>query len=526
METIAAISTPYGKGGVALIRISGDNAVAVASRVFFPASRHPLADAKDRFSVFGSIRMPVSGTETLHRTDTESNPGPVPNVETVLPTDTFENTETTRNADPVSSAGIFANTEKSPDTDADTLGEEIDTGLCTLFRAPHSFTGEDTAEISCHGGVLVTSLVLAAVLAAGARQALPGEFTRRAFFNGKMGLDAAEALGSLLDAKTGEQLKLSRAGMKGVLGTETAALYRDLTHVLSSVFACIDYPDEDLAEMSRAEMLSAVRTIRERLSALADTWRTGRAIMEGIPTVLVGRVNAGKSSLYNLLAGRDAAIVTDVAGTTRDVLSETIPLGKMTLRLSDTAGIRETTDVVEKIGVDRAILALKQAGLLLCVFDASDTLSSDDFSLIGRLRTEFSDTPVVAILNKCDLPVKTDESALSRAFGELHPAGVVRLCTKTGEGLDILTRTVENLFVDGSLDPATDAIVLGARQYAAILRAGDAVAAAVSSLDAGYPVDLCCDDLETAMSALSELDGRTVSEDVVSDIFSRFCVGK
>ena len=522
MEPIAAISTPYGKGGVALIRISGDGAINIAASVFFPANRRPLADIKDRFSVFGSIRMPVPGTDEASLTHPEAD-NQEHITETAAPNGTVRDVRNT-NAEPA------AGTEKHPDADAPAFpGEEIDTGLCTLFRAPHSFTGEDTAEISCHGGVLVTSHVLAAVLASGARQALPGEFTRRAFLNGKMGLDAAEALGSLLDAKTGEQLRLARTGMKGVLGNETAGIYRDLTHVLSSVFACIDYPDEDLAEMSREDMANAVRRISDRLGALADTWKTGRAIMEGIPTVLLGRVNAGKSSLYNLLSGSDAAIVTDIAGTTRDVLTETLSLGRVTLRLSDTAGIRDTSDTVEQIGVSRALRKSKEAGLLLPVFDASDELGADDLSLIRRLCAEFPDTPVVAVLNKCDLPVRTDEARLLSAFGTLgdrSPAAIVRLSAKTGEGLDALTRAVEALFVDGSLDPATDAIVLGARQYAAILRAHEAVRAAQRSIDGGYPVDLSCDDLETAMSALSELDGRAVSEDVVTDIFSRFCVGK
>lgn len=519
MEPIAAISTPYGKGGVALIRISGDGAIDIAASVFFPANRRPLADIKDRTSVFGSIRMPVPGTDEASLPLPEAD-----NQEHITEAVTPDGTATDfRNA----SAESAAKTCKFPGADTSvSIGEEIDTGLCTIFRAPHSFTGEDTAEISCHGGVLVTSHVLAAVLASGARQALPGEFTRRAFLNGKMGLDAAEALGSLLDAKTGEQLRLAHTGMKGILGNKTAEIYRDLTHVLSSVFACIDYPDEDLAEMSREDMANAVRSIFDRLGALADTWKTGRAIMEGIPTVLLGRVNAGKSSLYNLLSGRDAAIVTDIAGTTRDVLTETLALGKVTLRLSDTAGIRETSDAVERIGVERALRASEEAGLLLAVFDASVALSEDDFSLIGRLFAEFPDIPVIAVLNKCDLPVVTDEARLRSAFGDCPPAAIIRLSARTGSGLPELTKTVENLFLDGSLDPATDAIVLGARQYAAILRARDAVGAALASIDAGYPVDLSCDDLENAMSALSELDGRAVSEDVVADIFSRFCVGK
>lgn len=502
METIAAISTPHGKGGVALIRISGDEAIRVAARVFTPyrggeVSGRSLTDAPSRVAVYGAI----------HKPGREVPGGAVPG-----------------------GTAPFGAESSGSDSEGAASAETIDMGICTLFRAPHSFTGEDTAEISCHGGWMVTFTVLTAVLTAGARQAEAGEFTRRAFLNGKMSLSAAESLGMLLEAKTEEQMRLSLSGMRGILSERTEGIYRDMTHVLSSVFVCIDYPDEDLAEMSRGEMISEIRSIKSRLDALAATWRTGRAVMEGIPTVICGRTNAGKSSLYNLLTGREAAIVTDIAGTTRDVLTETLSLGRVTLRVSDTAGIRETDDRVEQIGVERALRELDAAGLILAVFDVSAPLAGEDLSFIARLHQPAADrsVPVIAIANKADR--STDDAAekvLAEAFAAFPaPHAVIPFSAKYGTGLDVLTATVASLFTDGSLDTATDAILGNARQYAAVSRSLDATDNALSALEAGLPVDLACDDLSAAMSALSELDGKSVSDDVVADIFSRFCVGK
>ena len=326
-DTIAAISTARGKGGVALLRISGSDAVSICEKVFLPKSGKKLSEYAPRTAVFGSIYAP------------------------------------------------------------DDRGEwnEIDSGLATVFHAPASFTGEDTVEICCHGGVLLTQTVLTACLAAGARAAEAGEFTRRAFLNGKMGLSAAEALGDLLEAQTREQLTLAHAGTDGRVERKCREIYDALCAVLSSVYAKIDYPDEDLAEMSREEMEASLAECTARIEKLLDTYRTGHAIAEGIPTVICGKPNVGKSSLYNLILGKEAAIVTDVEGTTRDVLTETAALGRVTLRLFDTAGLHETDDLVEKIGIDRARRALEDAELILAVFDGSATPDDADTALAESL---------------------------------------------------------------------------------------------------------------------------------------------
>ena len=281
LDTVAAVSTPYGKGGVALIRISGDQAGEICDRVFRAANKRSVFERECGKMYYGEVCM---------HTD----------------------------------------------------GKTVDDAMAVYFRAPHSFTGEDTVEITCHGGILVTSKVLGAVLAAGARAAEAGEFTRRAYINGKMRLSEAESLGNLLDAKSESQLTLARNGMKGGLADKIDEIYARIRETLTSIYAAIDFPDEDLSEMSRDEICLSIETCLAETKALSATYGTGRAISEGIPTVICGRTNAGKSSVYNRILGYDAAIVTDIEGTTRDLLKESATLGKTMLLLCDTAGLRQT----------------------------------------------------------------------------------------------------------------------------------------------------------------------------------------
>lgn len=459
-DTIAAVSTPRGKGGVALLRVSGADALKIGEAVFCPKSGRPLSEYPSRMAVYG---------------------------------------------------GIYA-------ADANGALTEIDDGIATVYRAPASFTGEDTVEICCHGGLLLTETVLTAILAAGARHAEAGEFTRRAFLNGKMGLSSAEALGDLLEAKSREQILLAHSGMGGRTEAKSRELYEELRHILASVYVCIDYPDEDLADMTPAEILAALEGSLSSLNGLISTYRTGHAVAEGIRTVICGRPNVGKSSLYNRIVGRDAAIVTDVEGTTRDVLTETAPLGRVTLLLCDTAGLHATEDTVERIGIERARAELERAELVFAMFDASEEPDEEDLALCREL--EARDASVVAVLNKCDL---AEEIPL--AYRERF-ANTVCLSAATGDGMEDLIATVERLFIDGGLDLRSDAVLSNARQHAAAIKAMRSLSAAVEALRAGYPVDVCCSDVELAMEAIAELDGRAVSEDLVSEIFSHFCVGK
>lgn len=457
LDTIAAVSTPYGKGGVALIRISGADAIPVAEKIFTPAKGGSLAEREPGKMTYGEIRMPS--------------------------------------------------------------GESVDDGMAVSFRAPHSFTGEDTVEITCHGGILVTRKVLEAVLCAGARAAEAGEFTRRAYISGKMRLSQAEALGNLLEAKTDSQLRLARNGMKGGLADRTEKIYLKLRDTLTSVYAAIDFPDEDLSEMSREEILEATEEALDGIRRLASTYGTGRAIHEGIPTVICGRTNAGKSSVYNRILGYDAAIVTDVEGTTRDVLRETAAMGKTLLLLCDTAGLRETEDRVESIGIEKTRREMAQAGLILAVFDTSRPLTEEDLSLAKEVSE--SGIPAIALLNKSDCQEHFDMTPVWEHFPRR-----VEISAAEGSGFDELANRIDELFIDGNLDVDRDAVVTGARQYAALRSAEEALEQSLSDLQAGIPLDLCCIGMEQALSALGEVDGRELGEEIVSEIFSRFCVGK
>ena len=459
-DTIAAVSTPRGKGGIAVIRISGTEALEIAEKIFCPACGKALSALPSSRAAYGKIYRDESRKDA-----------------------------------------------------------PIDDGIATLFRAPRSFTGEDTVEISCHGGLLVTEAVLSAVLSAGARHAEAGEFTRRAFVNGRMGLSEAEALSNLLEAKNYSQLKLARSGLDGHLDRKCDAIYAELRAILASLYAKIDYPDEELADLSADEMREKLAVILAEVRKIADTYKSGRAIAEGIKTVICGRPNVGKSSLYNRIVGRDAAIVTELEGTTRDILEGTASLGGVTLRLCDTAGLRPSGDRVEQIGIERAYAKIDEAELILAVFDVSSPLTDEDGELISYL--ENKKDRVVAVVNKSELDHKADIDKLADAFGE-----VIEISTQTEDGIAHLAEAAESRFLDKALDLERDAIVFGARQHAAFTNAISHLVEAISILDGEEEIDAASFEVETAMASLSELDGRQVSDDIVSEIFAHFCVGK
>ena len=457
-DCIAAISTPPGKGGVSVIRMTGEGAIAIAEGVFFPRSGKRLSDYPARMQVWGDVIRD---------------------------------------------------------------GEHIDDCLATYFTAGSSYTGEETVEISCHGGILVTRCVLEALFTKGAREAGKGEFTKRALINGKLSLTEAEAIGDVLDAKSEEQLKILSSKSRSRLAGRISSIKKEITQILGSLFARIDYPDEDLGDFDNSELLELTSKALSDVRRLISSYKLGHAINEGIRTVICGKPNVGKSSIYNLILGEDAAIVTDISGTTRDVLEKTVPFGKALLHLADTAGIRESSDVVEAIGIKRSKSRVESAELIIAVFDISEELSGEDTELLELLKE--SGAAKIAVLNKNDKPQRLTEADLCGCFNAFIYGSV----KESDEALlNDLKATTDKLFTDELIAHDNDAIVFSARQNSALLRTEEFLTLAIDALKVGIPQDAIASDVERALGALGEIDGREVNEEVVSNIFSRFCVGK
>ena len=388
----------------------------------------------------------------------------------------------------------------------DRAGRVIDRGLAVRFPGPGSYTGEDCAEFHCHGSPVVLRELLSALFAAGARQAQAGEFTKRAFLNGRMDLTQAEAVVDLIDAET--------------------AAAEELLEVTSRFYAVVDYPDEDIQDVRPEEIAAALRSAAGRLERLLDTCRRGQVLKSGVRTAIVGRPNAGKSSLLNALAGYERAIVTDIPGTTRDTVEESVLCGGVLLRLIDTAGIRATEDPVEQLGVERSRRAIASAELVLAVVDGAVPEDSEEGSLLADVAR--CGVPWPLVFTKRDMAggLRTAGAVFPAGEGPLAPpAAVVSLSSVTGEGLEDLGNAVAALFPAG--DPGeAGSLLTDRRQEDAARRALDAVRRALEALETGMTPDAVLTDAEEALDALGELTGRTAKEEIVSRIFSRFCVGK
>ena len=464
MHTCAALSSGAGKAGVAVIRLSGNDAVKIASAVFKPQNGKPLTELPSRYAAFGTA---------------------------------------------------FA---------AD--GKKIDTGLATVFRAPHSYTGENTVEISCHGSPVGTSLILGALFEAGAKPALPGEFTKRAFISGKLDLTQAEAVADLLDAESADELRLFSAQLEGGLGQKIRAVSDNITTLLASVYAYMDYPDEDMSDLSDQEMAEQISDTLSTLESLCNTYSSGRAVTKGVYTVIAGAPNTGKSTFFNLLAESDRAIVTDIAGTTRDVITETVVCAGIKLRLADTAGIRTTDDTVEKIGVERSEKALEESELIFAVFDGSrDDITAEEKAFIAKIAALAAKKPVAALINKNDI---ASDRQIKRWETALQDAGITHILpfsAQNGDGKKQLEAFLHTLFPLSGEALEHGMILANARQYAAVKGAVFALKNALNALKT-LTRDMAGLDLEEALGALCEADGRQVSEQVVNTIFARFCVGK
>lgn len=445
MDTIAAIATAAARSAIGIVRISGAQTLAVLDRVFEPASGVPMSQQSARRMVYGAVR--------------------------------------------------------------DAQGRVIDRALAVYFAAEHSYTGEPGAELHCHGSPVVLNEALSAVFAAGARQALAGEFTKRAFLNGRMDLTEAEAVVDLVDAETAEAARNAAGQVDGALRRLADGAYDRLLDIASRFYAVVDYPDEDIEDASPAEVEATLAETEAALAELLSTYARGRVLKNGVATAIVGAPNAGKSSLLNRLVGYDRAIVTDIPGTTRDTVEERALVGGVLLRLIDTAGLRETTDVVERLGVERSRRAIEQADLILALVDGSRAPTEQDAETL-RLARE-SGKPYLLLRTKRDLGGDGEGIALSSV---------------TGEGFDALEAAIAALYP--TLPPSSGTLLTNARQADAVSRALASVRAALDALRGGMTPDVVLTEVEAASNALGELTGRTAREDMVTRIFERFCVGK
>lgn len=453
-DTIAAIATIQAPSAIGIVRLTGPDTRRILDGVFAPANGRPMSAQTPRKLVFGRA--------------------------------------------------------------LDRSGGVIDEALAVLFPGPNSYTGEDCAEIHCHGSPVVLDEVLAAAFARGARQARGGEFTQRAFLSGRMDLIQAESVADLIDAESAGAARNAVGQLQGRMSRSVGGIYDALMDVVSRFYAIVDYPDEEIEPLQQAQIEQTLAESAERLDALLATFSRGRLLKSGVPAVILGKPNAGKSSLLNALLGYDRAIVTDIAGTTRDTVEEKVLVGSVLLRLCDTAGIRDAADTVERLGVERAQQAAQRAELALLVLDGSAPLTREDEEAIAAARRA---RRMLVLANKADLPQVLDTAALRVRFGEVIP-----LSARSGAGVDALCRAVEELFAGG--ETPRGELLTNARQAESAQRALDAVRRAEQALRSGLSPDAVLTDAEEALEALAEFSGKRVRDDLVATIFSRFCVGK
>ena len=453
MSTIAAVSTPNAVGGIAVIRVSGEKAINTAEAIFRPYGGKTVADMAGYTCAYG----------VAHDGD-----------------------------------------------------EIIDDCILTVFRAPHSYTGEDTCEISCHGGLYVSKRILRAALKYGAVNAEAGEFTKRAFLNGKLDLTQAEAVMDIISARGEAELRMAEQLREGATYKKVRKCSDRLLKILSGIAAWTDYPDEDIPEIEPSVIETELSGIRDELFSLIRSYDSGRILREGVATAIVGRPNVGKSTLFNCLSGCERSIVTDIAGTTRDVVEETVRLGDIVLRISDTAGIHRTDDRIEGIGIDIAQKTAENAELVIAVFDGNCPLTADDFNLIKSIKNK----KCIAVINKSDQQQVIESDALKEFFIQ-----IVYISAKNGDGIEQLESAVKQIF---EISPESFSVVSAAneRQKLCIERAISSVDEGIEIIRSSEMYDALNVVLDDAEQALLELTGEKITDSVVDEVFSRFCVGK
>lgn len=455
-DTIAAISTPYGLGGIGIVRISGDRAFEIAARLF---------EGKRAFEAIESHTLSYG-----------------------------------RILDP-------------------STGETVDEVLVAKMEKPRTFTREDVVEINCHGGTAVLRHVLSLAIKQGARPADPGEFTKRAFLNGRMDLSQAEAVIDLINSKTAEGSKAAVAQLEGKLSAGIKDARNTLIGLISHIEVTVDYPEHDIEEITGKQVYEGIGLVREKLRKIIGSFDRGRIIREGISVVIAGKPNAGKSSLFNGLAGSSRAIVTEIPGTTRDILEEYLNIRGIPVRVQDTAGIRGTADPVERIGVEKAEKALTEADLVIMVLDASTGFEAEDEKILQRLEEKKK----IFIINKMDLAVGETAAEIEK---RLSGGKVIKTSLLTGGDTEELEAAIEDLFMKGGVNANTEVLVTNARHKALLDAAAESLENAARSYEGRMPLDMITIDIKDAAESLGQITGESVSEDVVREIFARFCIGK
>lgn len=452
-STICAISTAQGEGGIGVIRVSGDEAINICDKVFESVSGKALSEMNGYSAAFGCVKKD---------------------------------------------------------------GEKLDEVIALVFRKPHSYTGENVVELSCHGGIFITREVLRIVMEAGAVPAQAGEFTKRAFINGKMDLTEAEAVIDIISAKGKSAVRAAMLAKDGALWRRIENIKNKLVSTAAHFSAWADYPEEDIEEVSEEHLNNVFDECLFDIKKLLSTYDVGQVVKEGLDTVIAGKPNTGKSTLMNLLSGHNRSIVTDIPGTTRDIIEETVSVGDVILRLSDTAGMRDTEDKVEKIGVDIAKSRVKNCGLVLAVFDNGREIDEDDRRLIQSVK----EAPVIAVINKTDLEKKLDTDYIEKNIKR-----TIKISAKSGDGLEQLKEEIEKIAGTEKFNPS-EGILANERQRNAVLNAEKALTEAKNALNSGMTFDAVTVSIEEAIENILELTGERVSEVVVDNVFHNFCVGK
>ncbi|SHF03922.1 tRNA modification GTPase [Thermoanaerobacter uzonensis DSM 18761] len=457
-DTIAAISTFPGEAGIGIVRISGDDALEIISKIFKPYKPKDIKKVKSHTLHYGHI--------------------------------------------------------VDPETE-----EVYDEVLVSIMKKPNTYTKEDIVEVNCHGGIVITSKILELILKQGARLAEPGEFTKRAFLNGRIDLSQAEAVIDIISAKTMLANKYAQKQLAGYVGSRIKEIKDKIMGLLVHLLALIDFPEEDVEELERKEMLETSKEIVEDIDKLIASSESGRIIREGLKTAIIGKPNVGKSSLLNALLKENRAIVTDIPGTTRDIIEEYVNVKGIPIKLIDTAGIRDTDELVEKIGVAKSKEVLGEADLILFVLDSSRELTKEDYEIFDILTGK----NIIFVLNKIDLPKKIDEKELKNLTKD---GIIIEVSTVEKIGLEELENTIYNLVFRGDISVSEDEIVINSRHKEALINAKSYIESCVNAIERGYSEDLITIDLHSALDQLGKITGETATEDLINEIFERFCVGK